>query len=103
MNKLAHAGAVLVLVVPLSALPQTPPPAPAPKQPPATTPAAAPAKAPAASAAPAVAAASADGSTQKAAKRTRHRVPSKADARVCLEFPTTMQIIKCSEKYRWAS
>jgi hypothetical protein len=24
----------------------------------------------------------------------------KADARVCLEFPTTMQIIKCSEKYR---
>jgi hypothetical protein len=24
----------------------------------------------------------------------------KADARVCLEFPTTLQIIKCSEKYR---
>jgi len=24
----------------------------------------------------------------------------KADARVCLEFPTTMQIIKCTEKYR---
>lgn len=24
----------------------------------------------------------------------------KADARVCLEFPNDMQIIKCSEKYR---
>jgi hypothetical protein len=24
----------------------------------------------------------------------------KADARVCLEFPTNMQIVKCSEKYR---
>jgi hypothetical protein len=24
----------------------------------------------------------------------------KADARVCLEFPTNMQIFKCSEKYR---
>jgi hypothetical protein len=24
----------------------------------------------------------------------------KADARVCLEFPTAMQVIKCSEKYR---
>lgn len=24
----------------------------------------------------------------------------KADARVCLEFPSNMQIVKCSEKYR---
>jgi len=24
----------------------------------------------------------------------------KADARVCLEFPTNVQIVKCSEKYR---
>ncbi|HEY3256508.1 MAG TPA: hypothetical protein VGJ91_21260 [Polyangiaceae bacterium] len=39
---------------------------------------------------------------EKPAKRAHHRVPSTEDARVCLEFPTTMQIIKCSEKYRWA-
>ena len=37
------------------------------------------------------------------------RVPShgtrgswgRADARVCLEFPTNLQIIKCAEKYRY--
>jgi len=30
-------------------------------------------------------------------------VPSKADARGCLEFPTNLQIMKCAEKYRYAS
>jgi hypothetical protein len=32
------------------------------------------------------------------AKTARHW--KKADARVCLEFPNDMQIIKCSENYR---
>jgi hypothetical protein len=31
------------------------------------------------------------------AERGRH-----ADARVCLEFPTELQVIACAEKYRWA-
>jgi hypothetical protein len=30
----------------------------------------------------------------------KHRRWLKADARVCLEFPTDMQVIKCSENYR---
>lgn len=37
------------------------------------------------------------------AAHAQHRPRADADARVCLEFPTTMQIIKCSEKYRWAA
>ena len=40
---------------------------------------------------------------EKPVKRVSHRVPSKADARGCLEFPTNLQIIKCAEKYRYAS
>jgi hypothetical protein len=86
-----------------SALGQTQPAAPAPKPAAAAAPKAAPAKAaqaPAVQSSTAVAAAE----PAKPAKRARHRVPSNpADARVCLEFPTTAQIIKCSEKYRWAS
>jgi hypothetical protein len=35
--------------------------------------------------------------------RASRRAPSTADARVCLEFPTNLQIIKCADKYRWAS
>ena len=38
----------------------------------------------------------------KAAPRTKVRAATTwADARVCLEFPTNVQIIKCSEKYRF--
>jgi hypothetical protein len=37
----------------------------------------------------------------KAAPRAKHRTWTWADARVCLEFPTNAQIIKCSEKYRF--
>jgi hypothetical protein len=94
MNNIALAGAlVVVFALPLPAIAQSPATAPPAKQAPAAPPAAAPpAAAPAAAAEPA-----------KPTKKVRHRVPSKADARVCLEFPTTMQIIKCSEKYRWAS
>jgi hypothetical protein len=36
----------------------------------------------------------------KPAATAKRRTWLKADARVCLEFPTDMQIVKCSEKYR---
>jgi hypothetical protein len=32
----------------------------------------------------------------------KNRSPSGADARACLEFPTNLQVIQCSEKYRYA-
>ena len=32
----------------------------------------------------------------------RGRAAAHADARVCLEFPTELQVIACAEKYRWA-
>jgi hypothetical protein len=32
----------------------------------------------------------------------RRRPTQHADARVCLEFPTELQVIACAEKYRWA-
>jgi len=32
----------------------------------------------------------------------RGRATAHADARVCLEFPTELQVIACAEKYRWA-
>jgi hypothetical protein len=92
MNKIALTGAMVVaLALPLPAIAQAPAPAAKQAQP-----------APAATPAPAVAAAPA-AEPAKPAKKKVHRAPSKADARVCLEFPTTAQIIKCSEKYRWAS
>lgn len=37
---------------------------------------------------------------KKPAEPRKNRRWLKADARVCLEFPNDMQIIKCSEKYR---
>jgi pyruvate/2-oxoglutarate dehydrogenase complex dihydrolipoamide acyltransferase (E2) component len=36
------------------------------------------------------------------APRAKSRTPNRADARVCLEFPTNLQVIQCSEKYRYA-
>ena len=39
-------------------------------------------------------------STPKPMTTTKTRRWLKADARVCLEFPTDMQVIACSEKYR---
>ncbi len=38
--------------------------------------------------------------TPKPAATTKGRRWLKADARVCLEFPTDLQVIACSEKYR---
>jgi len=96
MRIIVLVGVAATWMLSSSALGQTQPAAPAPK--PAA--AAAPATAPAAQSSTTVAATK----PAKPAKRARHRVPSNpADARVCLEFPTTAQIIKCSEKYRWAS
>ena len=71
--------------------------APAPKQPPAA--AAAPQ-----TPAPITATGPAAAETEKPLKkRARQGVPSHADARACLEFQTNLQVIKCAEKYRWAS
>lgn len=60
----------------------------------AQTQTAAPARATATVAAPAPA-------PPKAAPRAKSRSWTRADARVCLEFPTNLQVIKCSEKYRY--
>jgi hypothetical protein len=92
MNNVALAGVVIAaLALPLAASGQTQPAAPSPKA------------APAASAPAAADTTSAAADAAKPVKRASHRVPSKADARVCLEFPNTMQVIKCAEKYRYAS
>ena len=37
---------------------------------------------------------------KRPAPRTK-RASERADARVCLEFPNNLQIIKCAEKYRY--
>ena len=46
------------------------------------------------------AAAPAPAQESKSAATAKQRTWLKADARVCLEFPTDMQVVKCSEKYR---
>ena len=35
------------------------------------------------------------------ARHAKRRPWTRADARVCLEFPTNLQIIRCAEKYRY--
>jgi hypothetical protein len=60
--------------------------------------------APAAAAAPAPAAAVAPApptAEKRAAPRATRGSWTRADARVCLEFPTNLEIIKCAEKYRY--
>jgi hypothetical protein len=39
---------------------------------------------------------------KRAAPRATRGSGSRADARVCLEFATNLEIIKCAEKYRYA-
>jgi len=51
--------------------------------------------------APAAAAAPAPPSEKRAAPRSTRGSWTRADARVCLEFPTNLEIIKCAEKYRY--
>jgi len=105
MKNIAIAAVLFsLLVAPFPASTQTKAP-PKPQTPaPAQPAAAAPAQKSAPPAAPAAAAA-APAPDVKAQPMTRasRRVPSTADARVCLEFPTNLQIIKCADKYRWAS
>jgi hypothetical protein len=107
MNKLAVAGAIsIALAMPWGATAQAPAPpskqatpaaaAPAPKQAPVAAPASKPD-------APVAAAAQPAAEPEKPAKRAHRRIPSHADARACLEFQTNLQVIKCAEKYRWAS
>jgi hypothetical protein len=86
MNMLSAAAFATALATALAANAQAP--ASKPIQPAATQPGAA---------APAAAAPAQEAKTVKRASR---RVPSTADARVCLEFPDDIQIVKCSEKYR---
>lgn len=50
--------------------------------------------APAAAAAPAA-------EKPKPAAHAKRRPWTRADARVCLDFPTNAQIIRCAEKYRY--
>ena len=80
--------AILALLAPLAAAQA--PAAPQPMTPIATP--APPAAAPAATAVPVTM------TKPESVAKTRHW--KKADARVCLEFPNDMQIIKCSENYR---
>ena len=87
--------ALLAMPFPASAQSKAPPQAQA--QPPA----AAPAQKSAQPVAP-VTAAPATAQAMPMARATR-RVPSTADARVCLEFQDNLQVMKCAEKYRWAS
>jgi hypothetical protein len=80
MNRLVAAmacAAILAAVYPADTVAQAPKAAPE---------AAAPAPAPAKSAPPV---------------RARQRPWTRADARVCLEFPTNIQVIRCAEKYRY--
>ena len=96
---------LLVAPFPVSTQTKAPPKAQAQTAAPKAQPAAAaPAPKPAPPAAPAAAAAApAPDMRAQPMKRASRRVPSTADARVCLEFPTNLQIIKCADKYRWAS
>ena len=94
MNNFVLAGAAFVaLATSFCVTAQTP----APKQ------ASAPPAAPAPKASTSVISATPPPEPEKPVKRVSQRVPSKADARGCLEFPTNLQIIKCAEKYRYAS
>ena len=94
MKDIALAAALFAfLAAPFSVFAQT-------KAPPPAQPAAA---APAQKSAPPAAPAAAAPAAQAKAKPHTTRRPSTADARVCLEFPTNLQVIKCADKYRWAS
>ena len=65
----------------------------------------APKPAPAPAAAPSTAAAPAAAATTPRPARAKSKAKKRswtwADARVCLEFPTNLQIIRCAEKYRY--
>ena len=92
-------GAMLAAVDPAGTLAQTPKAAPAAVAPAPAAPAAvAPA---AATPAPAAVARAPDSAASPPVARAKKRSWTRADARVCLEFPTNLQIIRCAEKYRY--
>ena len=49
----------------------------------------------------AVEAAAPEPAKTRPARHVKRRPWTRADARVCLEFPTNLQIIRCAEKYRY--
>lgn len=51
--------------------------------------------------APEASAAAPAAAVSKPAAPAKKRPWTRADARVCLEFPNNMQIIRCAEKYRY--
>ena len=76
-------GAMVTAIYPASATAQTP-------------------KAPAVAAAPVPPAATMPPAAEKRpVPRATRGSWAQADARVCLEFPTNLEIIKCAEKYRF--
>ena len=96
MKNIALATALFAFfAAPLFAHAQAKTPPPDQAQPPAAAQQPAPAAPAAAAPAPAAQA--------QATPRATHRVPSTTDARACLEFQDNLQVIKCAEKYRWAS
>ena len=50
---------------------------------------------------PAAAAPAPPAAEKRAEPRATRSSSTRPDARVCLEFPTNLQIIKCAEKYRY--
>ena len=76
-------GAMLTPTYPANAIAQTP-------------------NAPAAAAPIPPAAAVPPAAEKRPAPRTTRGSSTRADARVCLEFATNLEIIKCAEKYRYA-
>jgi len=60
------------------------------------------AQTPAAPSAPAPVVATPAPAPAQPAPRLKNRSPNRADARACLEFQTNLQVIQCSEKYRYA-
>jgi hypothetical protein len=96
MKNIALAASLFALLAaPFPASTQSKAPPPAPAQPQAAAQKSAPPDTPAPAAAPVVKA--------KATSSATRRVPSTGDARVCLEFQDNLRVMKCAEKYRWAS
>jgi hypothetical protein len=80
LNTVAVACVAIVAALPLSAaVAQTPPPA---------------------AAAGAADVAHADTPKKPMTRKEARAIQEKADARLCLEFPTQLMIIKCADKYR---
>jgi hypothetical protein len=90
-------GVIIAWGYPVGARAQAPKAAPAAVSPAPTAPTPA---APLAAAAPA-ATAPAPAPKPKAVAHAKKQTWTRADARVCLEFPNNLQIIRCAEKYRY--